>query len=60
MVSEQDGALVTDRLGDDLAFFIAHRHTWPILEKGAIVEQRANVHMGDGERHFQHRQRGAM
>lgn len=37
VVGEQDGALVAEGGGDDLAFLVAYRHARPVLEEGAVV-----------------------
>src|SRR5262245_66248723 len=39
MVSEQDGALVAERLVNDLPFLVADRWARPFGEKGAVVRE---------------------
>lgn len=58
VVRKQNRALVAQRAGNQLTFFIAHRHARPAFEKRAVVVQRAQVHVGNLQRYFQHRQRG--
>ena len=60
MVREQDCPLVPQRTGDQFALFIADRHARPTFQKRAVFVQRAEVHVRDLQRHFQHRQRGHM
>ncbi|MNV73266.1 hypothetical protein D3C71_1664050 [compost metagenome] len=56
MVRKQDRPFVAQCPGNQLAFLVAHRHARPAFEKRAVVIERAEVHVGNLQRHFQHRQ----
>ena len=57
---EQDGALLAERDGDDLALLVAEGNPRPLRQIGAVLEEHGGVHVRDGQLLAQHRQRGGM